>query len=95
MSKSTQTVLAGLLLLCAVTVQVGMLYLVFIFPKIVESWARMGRELTSCEVITADLSNFCQMFGIVLFPVVLLIMLGSGIWMAISAAGAKNKSANN
>jgi type II secretory pathway component PulF len=95
MSKSTQTVLAGLLLLCAVSILGGMFYLVFIFPKTAESWVRMGRELTSCQVMTAYLCNFCQVFGIVLFPVVLLMTLGSGMWMAISFSGAKKASVNH
>ena len=92
--KKTQTYVAGVLaLLCAVLLA-GVAHLVFIFPRTMAGWADEGRALPVAEQALANLSNLCKTFGLLLIPILLLAVIGFGIWAVLVAARSKQESAN-
>ena len=82
--KKTQTFVAGTLTILAVLALAGVAHLTFVFPKTMAVWADEGRPLSVVEQALANLSGFCTSFGLLLIPVLLLVVVGCGIWTVLA-----------
>jgi type II secretory pathway component PulF len=86
--KKTQVYIAGALSALAALVLVGVAHLAFVFPKTMAVWKDEGRALSNVEQSLANLSGLCTSFGLLLIPILLLAVIGCGIWAVV--AGKKS-----
>jgi len=84
--KKIQTYLAGFLAMLGTLILAGVVYLMFIFPRTMAVWADEGRALSGVEQALANLSDTCKSFGVLLIPILILSVIGSGVWAVVSRA---------
>ena len=82
--KKSQSVLAGLFLLITGGMAGVVIYMTFVFPKILAIWEQEAREFTSHQMMMANFSDFCKQYGLILLPVLLLGFLISSVKMMLT-----------
>ena len=92
--RTCQTSFAGVVALLGVLALAGVVHLVYIFPKTLALWADDGRALSVSEQTAARLSNICQSFGLFLIPVLLLVVIGCGVWAVSAGISSRQSTAN-
>ncbi len=80
--KTLQAYFARVLALLGVLALAGVVYLIYIFPKTMELWIDEDRALSVAELTIARLSSACRSYGLFLIPVLLLAIVGCGVWAA-------------
>ena len=74
MGKRIAQIACGLLVAFSLgAIAVGF-YLTFFFPKTMAQWAGEDRPLSVLEQLMVHLSRFCSSFGLILFPILLMIV---------------------
>jgi len=94
MNKTTQIKIAAVLAVLMFGALAAVVYLAFVFPKTLALWAEQGRPLSVAEQTIANLSMFCRSFGLFLFPLLLIVVVGSVVWAAVAGHGIKSGTAN-
>jgi type II secretory pathway component PulF len=84
MNKGAQAIVAAFFLLISLLSLGAMVYLVFFFPRIMETWEELARELTTCEQMLAHLSDLCRRNGLILLPLEMLLSGVSTVWLVFS-----------
>ncbi len=93
--KASQTYFAGALALLGVLALAGVVHLVYIFPKSMATWADEDRALSVAEQTIASLSDMCKSFGLFLIPLLLLVVIGCGVWAVVAGISSRQGTANN
>jgi len=78
------TVLVGLSLLLLGAA----IHLTYFFPATLARWAELGQQLTTLQRIVAQSSGFCRAYGLLVFPV-LVVLLGLSIFWMTSATNRR------
>jgi len=87
--KTLQTSLAGTVGFLSALCITGVIYLALVFPRTIAVWADEGRSLPIIKRLLVEMSHFCRSFGLLLVPILLLAVVGCGIWAL--RAGMANK----
>lgn len=92
MSTKIQTMLATILILLLLAV-IGLIsYLAFVFPSTLAAWADQGRQLSVAEQAIAQCSMTCRSHGLSVLALLLVAVIGSGIWLVSAARGRRSAS---
>ena len=92
--KKIQSCVAAVLALFGVLALAGVIHLAFVFPKTVAVWADEGRALSVVQQALVNLSSLCKSLGLLLVPVLLLAIVGCGVWAVLAGAAVTKESAN-
>ena len=92
--KKPQTYVAVALALVGVLALMGVIHLVFIFPKTLAIWAAEGHALSVAEQTLANVSQLCKTFGVLLIPVLVLAVIACGVWALLVGMRRTRGSAN-
>ncbi len=87
MQRTFALILAGIAVLALTTV----FYLAFFFPRLVAAWSMAGQTLTTFERIVSQVSFCCQVYGLILLPVLMGGFLASVLWAVILAHSVSTK----
>ncbi len=90
--KKGQAVISGALAIILAVMAGIVIYLAFVFPKILAIWEQEARELTSFQMMMANFSDFCIRYGLIILPVLLLGILAPSVWIILTK---KKESATN
>ena len=85
MQKAAQHKLALSMAAVALLAFAAVLYLVFLFPKLVAIWIEQGQVLSTIERFLWRLSGLCQSYGLVLLPLLGAALGACILWALISA----------
>ena len=91
--KKGQAVLAAVITLITGVMVGVVLYLTFIFPKILAVWEQEARTLSVAQMFMVNISSFCTTYGIVILPIFLIGFLASILWLILAVM--KKSTANN
>jgi len=85
MNKATQMGVACMLAVILLAVLGEVLYLDFVFPKILAAWTEQGRELTGFQQLQANLSRTCTSLGLALILLLVAGLVACGFWWKVAA----------
>jgi hypothetical protein len=85
MMKRMEVVLASVTTVVFSAAFALLLYLLFVFPKVLAGWADQDRALPVMLQLLANLSMFCVSFGILLLPACVLAVMASILWIIVAA----------
>ena len=77
---NTQKTIAVVLFSMSLPLWAVMIYSVFILPHQVAVWADTAQALPAAIVFLISIGELCQRFGLVLFPSLFLMTIGSLVW---------------
>ncbi len=92
MHATTQTIIASVLAALTLQVFAVFVYLVFFFPRLAAIWAGMGQPLSMAERAVCNVSLFCRVYGLLLLPVLMGMLIASVLWVIIAARYASTKT---
>lgn len=87
--KKTQSYFEAALALFALLALPSVVYLAYVFPKTMALWADDERALSTIEQTLAKLSSFCQSFGLLLIPALLLTIIGCVFWAVFASKSSQ------
>jgi type II secretory pathway component PulF len=93
MDKKLQSRFAVVLAAIGLAALAGAFYLTFVFPKTMQTWSAQERALSVAEQTLVGIGGFCHSFGLLLFPLLLLLTIGCGVWAVRSAAACRQEAA--
>ena len=79
-----QSVLAGVFLLITGGMAGLVIYLAFVFPKILAIWEQEARALSAVQKLIVNFSDFCTQYGLIILPLFLLSFLASLVWLLVT-----------
>lgn len=85
--------LAALLTLITGGMVGAVIYLAFIFPKILAVWEEEARTLSASQMLMANVSSFCTSYGRLILPIFLIDFFASLLWLILAVM--KKSTANN
>jgi type II secretory pathway component PulF len=81
--KHNRKVIPSILALIAGSLTVAVIYLTFVFPKVLAIWEQEARVLTARQRLIAETGSFCTNFGRFILLVVVLGFTASAVWMLL------------
>ena len=94
MSRNSQTTIAAITLVAAFVLLAGMVYLTFIFPKVVQAWSAQDEELSASARLLVQAGNFCNKYGLLLLPLLLIAAAAAGVRLVATMRKDKGLSVN-
>jgi type II secretory pathway component PulF len=82
--KKSKLVLASVFLLITGGMAGEVIYLAFVFPKILAIWEQEARALSALQKLIANFSSFCTQYGRMILPFFLLGFLASLVWLLVT-----------
>lgn len=83
-TKRTAPAVAALLFVCGLALFNGVVYLVYVFPVVARSWAALGKNLSGFERWILTASELCRASGWFLLPALVVLVVGSLVWLVTS-----------
>jgi type II secretory pathway component PulF len=94
MNRKTQVTTASCLLGGAIILIGAVMYLGFVFPKTIAVWADQGRHPNTAEMFVVNVSNLVRVFGFPILGMLMLAIVASLVWLAVSAHSKREDAAN-
>ena len=76
-------VLVGVFLLITGGMAGAVIYMAFVFPKILAIWEKEARVLSLLQELMVYFSRFCTQYGLIILPVLILGFLALLVWMIL------------
>ena len=84
MKRTVQSRIASTLAALLLLGFAAMVYLVFVFPRLLVLWISAGETLTLPVRILRSVSLFCQYFGLILLPLLMGGLIACILWAILS-----------
>ena len=85
--KTTEPTLAGLTALLTTSLLSVAAYLAIVAPMTISIWKEEERALSAIAKLTVNASHICTSLGLFIFPILLLVFLGSIVWLILALKG--------